>query len=234
VRDDDEAARALDGGADWIDVKEPRAGPLGAATKESIEAVVTAVNGRVPVSAALGELRDLDVGECFAASTAVPGVGLYKVGLAGMRTGRWDVRLMEARRLLRAASFSADLVAVAYADGLRAAAPDPDAVREFATAAGFSTLLLDTWDKAGGSVIEIFGMKRLAAWVGASKRAGLRTVIAGSLGFADLVRVANLGPDIIAVRGAATDGARDARVTEARVAELAGEIRNAAVCERAS
>jgi len=55
VRSADEARAALAGGADLIDVKEPSRGPLGAADSEVIGDVLRAVDGRVPVSAALGE-----------------------------------------------------------------------------------------------------------------------------------------------------------------------------------
>ena len=55
VRTPDEATAAVHGGADLIDVKDPPRGPLGAAHHETVAAVLSAVNGAVPVSAALGE-----------------------------------------------------------------------------------------------------------------------------------------------------------------------------------
>jgi uncharacterized protein (UPF0264 family) len=56
VRSAAEAAAALAGGAGLIDVKEPARGALGRADAAVIAAVVRAVGGRRPVSAALGEL----------------------------------------------------------------------------------------------------------------------------------------------------------------------------------
>src|SRR5215468_9568595 len=78
VRDAAEAEAALRGGADVIDVKEPRRGSLGRADAATIAAVVACVAGRRPVSAALGELVE-------PGSEAVPGPGLsfVKWGLAG-------------------------------------------------------------------------------------------------------------------------------------------------------
>src|ERR1700678_3944537 len=58
VRAVEEAAAALAGGADLIDVKEPNRGSLGRADDAVIAAVVAIVAGRRPVSAAMGELRD--------------------------------------------------------------------------------------------------------------------------------------------------------------------------------
>src|SRR4051794_5815895 len=56
VRNKQEAALALAAGVDLIDIKEPRAGALGAADVRTIEDIVDLVNGRAPLSAALGEL----------------------------------------------------------------------------------------------------------------------------------------------------------------------------------
>jgi dihydroneopterin aldolase len=56
VRDAVEAEDAVVAGAHLIDVKEPRAGSLGAAPLEVIEDVIRTVCGRRPVSAAFGEL----------------------------------------------------------------------------------------------------------------------------------------------------------------------------------
>src|SRR6476620_4190786 len=83
VRSAVEALAALAGGADVIDVKEPSQGSLGAADDNTISAVVRAVAGRAPVSAALGELVDLigsPNGE--GARPLVDGVSLFKTGLA--------------------------------------------------------------------------------------------------------------------------------------------------------
>ncbi|MEQ9409238.1 MAG: (5-formylfuran-3-yl)methyl phosphate synthase [Fuerstiella sp.] len=58
VRSGDEAEIAVTAGADIIDVKEPAAGSLGYAGRTVIADVLNAVNGRCPVSAALGECVD--------------------------------------------------------------------------------------------------------------------------------------------------------------------------------
>src|SRR5262245_48252282 len=58
VRDATEALVAAEAGAAIIDVKEPGRGPLGRADESALRAVLEAVAGRAPVSAALGELRD--------------------------------------------------------------------------------------------------------------------------------------------------------------------------------
>lgn len=60
VRNAKEAMAALVGGADLIDVKEPLAGSLGAATPKTWQEIGEVVGGEKPLSAALGELHDWD------------------------------------------------------------------------------------------------------------------------------------------------------------------------------
>ncbi len=55
VRNADEAAQALAAGADIIDLKDPDSGALGALNTEDTRQVLQIVNGRLPVSATVGE-----------------------------------------------------------------------------------------------------------------------------------------------------------------------------------
>ena len=55
----DEARRAIAGGADIVDVKDPREGALGAPSPRVLSEVVRAVGPAAPVSAALGDLPAL-------------------------------------------------------------------------------------------------------------------------------------------------------------------------------
>src|SRR5438552_9682827 len=131
VRDAAEAYAALAGGADLIDVKEPTRGPLGRADDATIADVVRAVGGRVPVSAALGELH---------VHPDVPPVPLdyVKWGLAGWDGRDWQRALADAPR---------QAVVVAYADWQDAAAPNAAFVAQFAAERRAAALLIDTFVK---------------------------------------------------------------------------------------
>jgi hypothetical protein len=98
VRDVAEARLALAAGVDLLDVKEPRAGSLGAASNNVIHEVVRVVNGRVPTSAALGELVDFDLD----LARRLPDELIYaKLGLSGCRDlDGWAVRWKQAISLL--------------------------------------------------------------------------------------------------------------------------------------
>jgi (5-formylfuran-3-yl)methyl phosphate synthase len=81
-----EARLALAGGADIIDVKDPREGALGAPSPRTLAEVVAAVDGAAPVSVALGDLPDLPHTAALAAGGAAAcGVDYVKLGLRGVR-----------------------------------------------------------------------------------------------------------------------------------------------------
>ena len=90
VRSAHEANLALETGVDLIDIKEPSAGALGAASPQVIEEIVRLVNRRVPTSVACGELlasaadiaaRLPGSGASVTPSTIAP--DYVKVGLSG-------------------------------------------------------------------------------------------------------------------------------------------------------
>ncbi|QDU98055.1 (5-formylfuran-3-yl)methyl phosphate synthase [Lignipirellula cremea] len=213
VRNSDEAAAALRGGADWIDVKEPRNGALGAADPIVWREVAAVVAGRTPLSAALGELTS--PGAFTAADLA--DVQYAKVGLAGSNDSDWPQRW---RRLLRRLPSHVQPVAVLYADWEAAAAPPPAEVLAAALSQRCAALLIDTWCKDGRHVFEVLPAATIAALLGAASAAGMRAVLGGSLTADRLADAVAAGAQLVAVRGAACDGARDSAVCEGRVSEL--------------
>ncbi len=119
-----EARRALAGGADIVDVKDPGEGPLGAPAPRVLSEVVRAVDGAVPVSVALGDLPDLPHTAALAArGAAVSGAAFVKVGLRGVRSLDRAVAVMSA--VLDAVADQVAVIAVGYAD---AGALDPPAL----------------------------------------------------------------------------------------------------------
>ena len=59
MRNTDEAETVLGAGADIIDLKDPGRGTLGALDLDAIWAFVSHVDGRVPVSATVGDLHSV-------------------------------------------------------------------------------------------------------------------------------------------------------------------------------
>jgi len=218
VRSAAEAVEALEGGADIIDIKEPGEGSLGEAPAAARQAVVEAVDGQAPVSAALGELRLRGQGWELEHQ---PGIVLYKLGLSGLGETDWSELLDQARALVGEGSQGeADLVAVAYADWQAAGSPEPGAVLEHALDRKFPFFLVDTYDKQAGDLSTFMDWGMVAVLAERARSGGVRFVAAGKLGAAQLRAAAAAGVDVIAVRGAATTGERTARVDRRAVDEL--------------
>jgi uncharacterized protein (UPF0264 family) len=222
VRNLSEAWAAIDGGADWIDLKEPRAGALGAVDPNTVRRVVGALGGKRPLSAAAGEMRDLwRDGRLLWEPVDVPAI--IKVGLAGCgRLSDWQLQWQQLHEFL--AARGQKMVAVAYADASWADAPRVADVIQQAVQSHCPYLLIDTYGKRGtstpsaGHLLHFLASAKLADHLATAREAGLQSVIAGGLTAAELPHLPWRWIDVIGIRGAATSGSRTSRVTSAKVA----------------
>jgi uncharacterized protein (UPF0264 family) len=223
VRDAEEAAAALAGGAAIIDVKEPGRGSLGAAGPATIAAVAAVVGQARPWTMACGELLadgghdqaavDQGVGRvadlldrvwaALSPSAALPAA--VKVGLAGATGLRWQPALAA---LYAALPPGVAGVAVAYADWQRGEAPPPEEVLAVAAECGCRMLLLDTFDKAGGGLFACAPGGAVSNWVVAAHTAGLGVAVAGRLSMTEISAAWSLGPDVVALRSAVCSNGR--------------------------
>ncbi|MBF6989197.1 (5-formylfuran-3-yl)methyl phosphate synthase [Cupriavidus sp. IK-TO18] len=212
VRNVEEALEAARAGADLIDLKEPRAGALGALPAQTVCEVVRAVRTRWPnrlLSATIGDLAPAEhalmvlmantIGRC--------GVDYVKVGVA---------RGPHAREALgQLAGLPWQVVPVFLADdGVDLA------LVEAACALGFPAVMADTADKRSGTLFDCTDMATLRAMVGLAGRHGIKVGMAGSLRLEHLPRLRALGPDFAGFRGALCDSGRGGRLDPAKVAAL--------------
>jgi len=220
VRNVEEAAAALNGGADVIDVKEPDHGALGAASIETITAIQEFVDGRVPVSAACGELIDAD----SFAFAELPPLAFAKVGLAGCANSTdWPSRYAAAWQKLPK---RIGRVSVAYGDWQQCGAPSPEEVIRIGSENACSHFLLDTICKTQ-CLFGFISESQLDGWSTLAAAHNMRLVVAGSIRkeqFGLIVR--RWQPEYVAVRGAACVSGRNSTVTESRVTELKNELTN--------
>jgi (5-formylfuran-3-yl)methyl phosphate synthase len=234
----DEALAALAGGADIIDVKDPREGALGAPAPRTLAEVVAAVDGAAPVSVALGDLPDLPHTAALAAGGAAAyGVDYVKLGLRGVQRLDRAVALVTAvadavgagAAGAGAAGVGPAVIAAAYADGAAANPPafDPALLPELVARTGIAGALVDTLVKDGrglyGSLLEA----TVADLVARTRAAG------GSFGIAGQLRAGELGrveADIVGVRSAVCRGGdRAASLDAGLVAAAVAELRAVAV-----
>lgn len=204
VRSADEAQVASDAGAALIDVKEPSKGPLGMAHHETVAAVLDVVNGRVPVSAALGEWSPNILTEaCWHLELPLT---YLKWGLAGYSNQPgWGEDLLETRRNI---PLGREVVAVAYADWERADSLPPLELVRFAKRFRYRAFLLDTYHKDGKTLLDFMKPAEIQELVESLKRGGLTVAIGGSLKPEHLKHFTGIVPDYFAVRGSVCAGGK--------------------------
>ena len=209
----DEARRALAGGADIVDVKDPREGALGAPAPRVLSEVVAAVGGAAPVSVALGDLPALPHTAALAARGAVAcGAAYVKVGLRGVADMDGAARLMSA--VLEAVGPGVAVIAAAYAD---AGALDPPALAPgwlpaVVERTGIAGALVDTFVKDGRGLYGWLSEAEVADLIARTRRAGGTFAVAGQLRLEDLRRVE---ADVVGVRSAVCRGGDRAADLEA-------------------
>jgi (5-formylfuran-3-yl)methyl phosphate synthase len=240
-----EARAALAGGADIIDVKDPREGALGAPSPRTLAEVVAAVDGAAPVSVALGDLPDLPHTAALAAcGAAACGVDYVKLGLRGVRGLERAVALVTAVADALAARAGAAgagaagagpaVIAAAYADGLAADPPafDPALLPELVARTGIEGALIDTLAKDGRGLYGSLSEAAVGDLVARTRAAGGSFGVAGQLRTGELTRVE---ADIVGVRSAVCRGGdRGASLDVELVVAAVAELRAAAVVSRVS
>ncbi len=152
-----------------------------------------------------------------------PGIPLVKLGLAGCAAhADWPDRFADAVYRL---TEKIQAVAVAYADWGRATAPAPAHVLDAAVRLGCRAVLVDTWKKDAGGLLDLWTIDQCASFVNQVRGAGLMAVVGGSLTADGLRRLLPLRPDYLAVRGAACGTDRAGELSAERVRALAHIIR---------
>jgi uncharacterized protein (UPF0264 family) len=228
VVDAAEAALAVAGGVDVVDVKNPAEGSLGAPAPAVLAAVRAAVPPGRPLSAALGDLPARPGTAALAAVGAARcGAAYVKLGLVGPANAADAVAVLRAVR--EAVEGEAAVVAVAYADAARVPSRPlaPGELVAAAHAAGVHGCLVDTAVKDGRGLLSWMAPDALTALVADAHAAGLEIALAGELRAEDLPVVRAAGADIAGVRSAAcAGGRRTAALDPTRIAELR------AVCAR--
>ncbi|GAB3757242.1 hypothetical protein GCM10028796_01040 [Ramlibacter monticola] len=205
VRDAGEALLAAEAGADFIDLKEPANGALGALALPDVAHIVSVLRGRQPglrISATVGDLSLQQADEILrrVERVAACGVDYVKVGLwpepsePGLASTLVDAL----------AACAARIVPVFVADqGIDLA------LVEHALASGaFPALMVDTADKRRGSLLQRVPLATLAAFVATVRARGAMAGLAGSLRAEDSDALRGLAPDFAGFRGAVTRGGR--------------------------
>jgi uncharacterized protein (UPF0264 family) len=226
----EEVKAAVDGGADVIDVKNPKEGALGASFPWIIKQIQKVTPPRVEVSCALGDLPNLPGSVSLAAlGAATLNVNYVKVGVGGVKTRDEAVFLLKnAVKAVKEYDSSIKVVAAGYADAERVDSINPLWIAEIAVNANADVAMIDTAVKDGKTLLTFLTNQQLKQIVNDSHERGLLVALAGSLKKEQLPTILSLDADIVGLRGAAcTNSDRlNGQVTKERVQELVGILKN--------
>lgn len=205
VRTVEEALLAAEGGADFIDLKEPRQGALGGLPTGVLRDIVQslrAVGSELPISATIGDLPIEHLPAVMAQVDAVAacGVDIVKVGITRTPDPATACRALDAL-----AGSGHAVVPVFIADqGLDAQ------VVAHAAALGeaLAGVMVDTQDKHAGSLFDALPAVALQHFVATIRGAGQLVGLAGALRLQHLPTLAALAPDFAGFRSAVCVGDR--------------------------
>jgi (5-formylfuran-3-yl)methyl phosphate synthase len=218
----EEARAAMAGGADILDVKNPKEGSLGANFPWAIREVVKLAEGRVPVSATIGDLEYKPGTASLAAlGAAVSGADYIKAGLLGVKTAdEASDMLGSIVQAVKECDIQKKVVASAYSDFSRVGSISPMLLADVANSSGADVIMVDTAIKDGKSTFEFMTEPELSEFISAGHRLGLEVAIAGTIGFQDLDLLKRVNPDIIGVRGIVCGGDRKSAIKPELVSKL--------------
>jgi uncharacterized protein (UPF0264 family) len=231
----EEAEEAVQGGADILDLKNPREGSLGAAHPKLIAEVCRQYSHSLPISAAIGDFAHLPNSAALAAlSAAEMGADYVKVGLLGSRTEPQALDFLAT--IAETCSWRGSktkLIAAVYGDYREAGTLDPRQLPRIARQAGFSGCMIDTLNKKGKCLFDYISAESLAEFLLECRKYELLSSLAGSLTPAHIDLLKSLDPNIVGVRGAVCEnGVRTGHISRQKIAEFKSQFSTAARDER--
>ncbi len=213
------------GGADIIDVKNPKEGSLGANFPWIIGDVIK-VAGTVPVSATIGDFNYKPGTASLAAlGAAVAGAEFIKVGLYDIQIRKQAIDMMvNIVRSVKDYDKNKKVVAAGYSDYRRINSISPFELPSIGAKTGADVVMMDTGIKDGRSTFEFLTERELTGFVNSAKSHGLETALAGTIRFEDVPTLKRISPDIIGVRGCVCGGDRHSAIKRELVERLKAEI----------
>jgi (5-formylfuran-3-yl)methyl phosphate synthase len=216
-----EAHKALEGGAEILDIKNPLEGALGAQFPSTIREIATIASDKLKISAAIGDMPHLPGTAALAAlGAAVCNVGYIKVGLFGQRNESEAVAILYAIKQA-VQDYDTNVIAAAYADYERTGSLNPKHLPSIADKTKIKGCLIDTAIKDGRRLFDFIQPAELQDLIQQAHETDLLFGIAGSLNESDLPIVRALNPDIVGFRSAVCcDGKRQGTLDAARVQKI--------------
>lgn len=228
VRSSAEAAVAIEGGAQILDVKEPARGSLGMADPTVIREIarqIQVAGSTLPLSIALGELRDW-IGRNDWPSFPEQ-VTFAKLGLSDVAaTSDWQSAWLQVRANFdRHRTVPLSWVAVVYADQQAARSPCHEEILAAAASTGCAGLLIDTYVKSDRSLTDFVTVPAMVETAERCHSLGMFLALAGRLDMGSLAGIGMVHADVIAIRSAACrKGDRTGTIDAGRVSDFRDAI----------
>ena len=219
-----EAIEAVKGGADIVDIKNPKEGSLGANFPWIIKDALNYVPNHIETSCTIGEMPMLPGSISLAARGAASiGVDYIKAGLSGINSFNGAIKIM--KKIVRAVkdyNSKIKVVIVGYADSKKIDSIDPILIPQITKKASADVSMIDTAIKNGQSTFNLIEINKIKKFIERAHKYELKIALAGSLKKIDFQKIKILGPDIIGIRGAAcTNNDRfEGKITRNRVKEI--------------
>lgn len=225
VRNLKEAKLAIAGGSDWLDLKEPNEGALGAVPLEVVMEVVAWANedaSQIPTSATIGDCWEQpEVMPERVAQMSQMGVDFVKVGIFANNFSD-----KTAAAIKSSVQFQSKLIVLCFAE----APPSAERICEISSL-GASGLMLDTANKNTGGLLDKMTIEEIQKFVVSVRNQNCLCGLAGSLKPYHIERLANCEADYFGFRGALCDDHRRAgEISSERVTALKNKLHHFNSC----
>jgi len=208
VKDEIEAINAIEGKADIIDIKNPKEGALGACMPSVIKKISEiSHNYNVLCSSAIGDVSYAGNASLAACGAAMCGVDYIKVGLKTenvvIASSIMKNVVKEIRNYKNFHKEKIKVVAVAFADWMRANTFPVEEIYEVGLASNCDVLMIDTAIKDKKNLFDFMKEDEIKNFAKTAKEFGFEVAVAGSLGKKEILILKNIDEiDVIGVRTA--------------------------------
>jgi len=203
-----EAKEAIIGGADILDIKNPKEGSLGANFPWVIREISQYAQQSKIISTTVGDVP-YKPGTVSLASLgcAVSGSDYIKVGLYGTKDYNQAKEVMDAVvRSVKDYNENITVVACGYADYYNINSVSSKEIIQVAADSNCDVAMMDTYNKDGRTLTDYQTKDELAYFVEESHNHGLKVALAGSVNQTHIDLLNELTCDIMGVRGCVCSG----------------------------
>ncbi len=214
VRSAEEAVLAQKNGADFIDLKDPERGALGALDLAETASIIAALSGESVISATIGDLpmSPEEIDAAIARRLAL-NIDYLKVGFCPASMQAYESCLAVIQH---DAEQGYKIIAVLFAD-----LTYQHALMSAIKQAEIACVMLDTSSKKGKTLLDYYSDEQLASFFKQMRTNDRLIGLAGSLQSSDVSRLKSYKPDYLGFRGGVCQaGQRQKALNPTRIREL--------------